>query len=140
MDRRQALRHVPALLFGAYVLVASVVDPPSGASGGLAMAPLGIGLDKWLHLGAYAALAFLLAFARDTRLTRPMVAVAIVAAAYGAGIEVVQAFVPARAFDLADAATNVLGALLGVSAWRATTAVYGRWRSAPDQPGASDER
>jgi VanZ family protein len=130
MDRRQALRHVPALLFGAYVLVASVVDPPSGAGGGLPAAPLGVGLDKWLHLAAYAALAFLLAFARDVRLTRATVAVAVVAAAYGAGIEVLQAFVPARAFDPADAATNALGALLGVSAWRGATAMYGRWRSA----------
>lgn len=114
MDRRQAVRYVPAAAFAASVLVASVVDPSGGVP---SSAVLGLGADKWLHLATYATLALLLAFAALARTPRVLAAVVLLAAAYGGGIEAVQSFLPARTCDLADAAANAAGALLGAGAW-----------------------
>jgi VanZ family protein len=100
------------------ILLASVVDPPST---GAPPVVLGIPQDKWLHALAYAGLASALVYAAlapDGRPTRRMLATALVlAVGYGASIEVVQAFLPARSFDLLDALANALGAVAGVAPW-----------------------
>ena len=109
------------------VFVASVLDPATVGAGGPTSGdgPLGvIGVDKWVHATAYATLALLGAFALSGRsshgLDRWALALVVLGvAAFGAGIEVVQATLPARSFDLVDAAANATGALLGVGAWAA---------------------
>lgn len=99
------------------VLAASVVPPPAAVAGPV-VRPLGIPADKWVHAGAYAALAALLCFAARVRTAQAVVLVTAVVVAYGLGIEFLQATLPARTFDLADAAANAAGAALAALAWR----------------------
>jgi VanZ family protein len=108
------------------VFVASVVPPPAAATGPPAPRPLGVPLDKWIHAGAYGVLALLLCFATRARRTRTVVLAAVVVAAYGLAIEFVQAPLPARSFDLVDAAANATGAALAALAWRVRTALEDR--------------
>jgi VanZ family protein len=109
--------------FAATVFVASVVDPPtaaaatSTAAGGLPR-PLGLPLDKWVHAGTYAVLAGLLCRATDARAVRVVLLAALLAATYGAAVEVVQATLPARSFEVGDLAANAVGATLAGVAWR----------------------
>lgn len=113
IDRR--LRHALAAGVAALVLVASVVDPPST---GTPTVLLGAGVDKWLHAVAYAGLAVTVGYARlgESELDgRTLLAVFLLVAAYGFGVELVQAPLPARSFDLADAAANAVGAALGTA-------------------------
>jgi VanZ family protein len=114
------------------VLVASVVRPPG--AGGSATLLLGVALDKWLHAAAYAALAATLAYAALAA-GRTLLVVAAVVAAYGLGIEGVQATLPYRTFSVADAAANAVGALVGVAAWRLLAVSGVRTRTARDEDG-----
>ncbi|WP_435184968.1 VanZ family protein [Halobellus sp. EA9] len=110
-----------AVTWLAIVLLASVVDPSgvlpaqgaNGSGGGLA-----IGLDTWLHLGAYSVLAWLLAAAFDASGPRRGAArlAVVVAFAVGVGIEFVQAPLAARTASVADAVANAVGAVIGVAA------------------------
>lgn len=106
-------RWVPPVLIAAVLLVASVVPPgPVGGTAG----PLPV--DELLHAAGYAALAGTLAGALATRgrSTRRAATLSFCGAvAYGIGIELVQAGVPYRAFSLADAGANTLGALVGAA-------------------------
>lgn len=119
------VRLAPAILWALVVLVASVVDP---GSGGLATTgPLGlVGLDKWLHVGAYATLSFLLAGGLAARSVRLLAVAAVLAAAYGAGVEAVQYPLAARSGDVLDGTANGLGAVLGVATWATLAAITGR--------------
>jgi VanZ family protein len=101
------------------VLVASVVDPPTGtATAAAAPRPLGIPLDKWVHAGTYAVLAVLLCHATRPRTNGAVLLAAVVVASYGFGIELVQATLPARSFELGDAVANAVGSGLAALAWR----------------------
>lgn len=72
--------------------------------------------DKLRHFAAYAALSAPLAVAMGTK--RWLLA-AIVAAIYGAGLEVAQALAPTgREGSVADAAANLGGAFMGAAAAR----------------------
>ncbi len=83
------------------------------------------GLDKLVHAGVYALLAFLAARAFAT-LPRPYTprtlawAAALFATFYGLSDEVHQAFVPDRTADIWDLAADAFGAFAG--------AVFYRWR------------
>jgi VanZ family protein len=83
------------------------------------------GLDKLVHAGVYAVLAFLAARAFAT-LPRPYTprtlawAAAIFAALYGLSDEVHQAFIPERTADIWDLAADAFGAVAG--------AIFYRWR------------
>ena len=116
----------------ALVLLYASVSDPSGAP--LARSgPLGLlGFDKWLHAGAYAAFAVLLAYAllprwRSTR--RGLIAALLLAGGYGLAMELLQAPLAARSFDLADATANVLGALAVVLAVALGSRMLDRRRS-----------
>jgi len=107
--------------FAAVVFLASVVDPPTGAAGRTAVATpslLGLPADKFVHAGTYAVLAGLLYRATEPRAVWVLLLVAVVAASYGAAIEVVQATLPARSFEVGDLAANAVGATLAGVAWR----------------------
>lgn len=119
IDRARLRRAAPVLCWSVAVVAASVVTPPSG---GLSTAgPFGVGVDKWLHLGAYWGVALLTAVALRARQRRAFAVAVTVAVALGVSLELVQGTLPARAFDAADAVVNGLGALLG-----ATTYALGR--------------
>lgn len=66
--------------------------------------------DKLEHAGAYAALTLLGLTAYRSPKQAPLLAAAL--AALGAGLEVVQTFVPGRVGDPADAAANAAGVVL----------------------------
>jgi len=93
------------------ILVGSVVPAPGG---GLATpGPLGVGLDKWVHAASYAVLSAVLVLALDDgeRPVAVVVVVALVAAVtYGYGMELVQAALPSRDYDLLDLAADGVGA------------------------------
>jgi VanZ family protein len=77
--------------------------------------------DKVVHLLGYATLAVLLARALvgglPARLSLATAALAVgLAVAYGAAIEVRQAFLDARSAELADAYANAAGACVGAFA------------------------
>ncbi|KAB1192446.1 antibiotic resistance protein VanZ [Haloferax sp. MBLA0076] len=102
--------------YALVVLVASVVPTPPG--GLTPSGPLGlVGLDKWVHGVGYAVLGFGLALASRAQRGTEIGHVIVVASAYGAGIELVQATLPYRSFSIADAGANVLGAVLGGLLW-----------------------
>ncbi|SFR35555.1 VanZ family protein [Halogeometricum limi] len=127
---RSHLRRVgPVACWSLVVVVASVVSPPG--SGPAEATPtalptlLGVGVDKWVHLGAYATTAFLGADALRARDTASVALAAVAATALGGGVELVQASIPARSFSVADAVANAVGAALGAGAYSAFGGVEG---------------
>ena len=96
--------------YAALILIFSVIPVRDG----VLEAPY---LDKLAHLGEYLLLAWLLVQAmRVSRVLQPSYALWawIYATSYGLLLEVVQAMLPWRSAELADAAANALGAALGV--------------------------
>ena len=107
-------RGAPAVLYGVSLFAVSVADPPAG---GLApTGPLGlVAVDKWLHVLGYAALTLLIAYAVWPSTTRWLALPGALALGYGVVIEVVQAFVPARSFSVADLGANAVGVALAAA-------------------------
>ncbi|WP_435359483.1 VanZ family protein [Haloarchaeobius sp. DFWS5] len=106
------------------VFVASVITPPGTGSAGDSVTsgtgPLGlVGADKWFHATGYATLAVVAATAKKPESWWGHATILVAVAAFGGSIEVVQLFLPARAFDLTDAAVNTVGAALGLGCWLA---------------------
>jgi VanZ family protein len=110
------VRYAGALGVAAVLLWASVIRPPATDPGGQPFVLFGVPGDKWLHAVAYAGLAGALAYARLAE-RRDLLVVAFVAVAYGLAIEGVQAPLAYRAFSLADAAANAVGATVGAALW-----------------------
>jgi VanZ family protein len=117
----------PAVAYMALVYIGSSIPSPP--------VPPSVS-DKVLHLASYAVLAVLLARALvgglPARLPLRTAALAVgLAVAYGAGLEVRQAFLVARTADLDDAYANAAGACAGVFAcW-----LWGTIASGPARPG-----
>jgi glycopeptide antibiotics resistance protein len=76
--------------------------------------------DKWIHMGLFAILLFLLGYAlpktnwaTSTKLIFLLVCL-FVAAMYGTAIEFIQKyFIPFRSFDIGDIAADIVGCLIG---------------------------
>lgn len=119
LDRR--LRWLAVVLIAGGILLASVIRPDGVRD---ALGPLGIvGLDKWLHALAYAALSITLAYAfAEWDATTAAIAVFVLAMAFGLGIELVQAAVPYRDFSWLDLLANGIGAAVVAVAYRAVDA------------------
>jgi VanZ family protein len=131
VDRSNLRRAAPVAAWSVVVVLASVAPPPAG---GLSTpGPLGVGADKWLHLGAYWITGLLAAAALRSRTRRALVLAATYGLCLGAGLELVQTALPARAFDLVDAADNALGSLLGAGTYRL-------WRRLADARGDAADR
>jgi len=113
----RSARYGLAAAWAGAVLVASLVDPPG--AGPTPPGPFGlVGLDKWLHLAAYAGLAALVGYAALARDARALALAAAVAGVYGVGMELLQWPLAARSADPVDATANATGALVGAAAWR----------------------
>lgn len=113
------VRYAGVAAVAGALLVASIIDPPTGG-GPPPYGPFGLVLlDKWVHALAYAALAGALLYALARADPRALVVAVALAAGYGLGIEAVQASLPERSFDLADAAANTTGAVVAAAGWRA---------------------
>lgn len=83
------------------------------------LAPPGAyGLDKAVHAGVFAMLAYLGVAASATK--RTLVFLALSIAALGAGIEVAQSLVPGREASLSDLAGDLVGVASGLLAARLT--------------------
>jgi VanZ family protein len=130
------LRWAAVAVVAGGILYASLLDPPT--SGLAPLGPLGLlGMDKWLHALAYAALAGTVALALAPRAgtARVVVLAVIVSVAYGVGIEFAQAPLPERSFSVADMAADAVGVGVGVVGWRVGVGLVGRLRPASaDQP------
>jgi VanZ family protein len=87
--------------------------------------PLGLyALDKWIHAGSYAVVAFLLAYAAHVKHVLLLVAIAVVTTLAGVGIEFVQSTIPWRTFEVADMYANTVGAVAAVALWRVVWSYY----------------
>jgi VanZ family protein len=122
---RQALKQRPrrtlvVVGYALLVFVASVVNPPGGGQEMATTGPFGlVGADKWLHAIGYTVLTAGLASVFDARTRRLLLVSAVIAVVYGAGIEIVQGFLPYRSLSIADFGANAVGAALGVAVWAA---------------------
>ncbi|MCO8267997.1 VanZ family protein [Haloferax sp. AB510] len=114
--RENPRRAAIAVGYAFVVLVASVVPTPPGSL--TPMGPLGlVGLDKWVHAVGYAGLGFTVGAAVRARGRKEVVRAVVVVAAFGTGIELVQAVLPYRSFGVADVGANLLGAVVGGALW-----------------------
>ncbi len=89
--------------------------------------------DKWLHFGAFAGLAFLLAWCVMNRRPSWRVALTLIAIilCYGACDELTQNWVPRRMADLNDWVADGCGAVTGTLAYVATFRMVRGSRLAP---------
>lgn len=107
-----------AVRWGLVVAVAAVIFANSIFIAAPAPADPGPFWDKQLHFAGYAALSASLAYAtarRDINARTRVLAVLLIAVAYGIAIELLQAPLPDRSFSYADMLANGLGALLGLA-------------------------
>lgn len=125
---RTASRRVPAsvrwlavALVAGVILVASVLPRSTGVAPPAAPGPVApVGADKWLHALAYAGLAGALLYAQAVTQRSPPWALALalaVAVGFGLAVELVQAPLPTRRFELLDVVANGAGAALTVAVW-----------------------
>ena len=126
MASERLRRVAPLVGWSLCVVVASAATPPGD---GLAAAPFGLGVDKWVHFGAYAVTAYLAAVALRARDARRLALAAVVAVVLGGSVELLQATLPARQAGLADAAANAVGAVVGAAAYAVVERARG---SGPD--------
>ena len=91
------------------VVVGSLVPELAPPEGRIAFLPI----DKLIHVGAYAGLAFLpqVALARF----RPATVAALSMILLGGAIEIAQSFTPGREGSFDDAIANALGVLAGIA-------------------------
>jgi VanZ family protein len=104
----------PALGFALVVLVASLAPIPESA-GESVPALLGVPLDKWAHAVGYGVLTGLLAWGRQTRDLTAVAGLAVLAAGYGAAIELLQGLVATRGFSTVDMLANAAGAAVAAA-------------------------
>jgi VanZ family protein len=78
-----------------------------------------IWFDKWVHIGLFALLIFLMCWAFEINNKRSFLTVLAIAAVYGISVELIQdQFVLNRSFDWGDWLADITGSLLGVFVWK----------------------
>lgn len=108
-----------ATSFAIAVVIASMMPAPADPLSNLG--PLGLfGVDKWIHLGAYALLAFLGAFVALSRSLMILAAITVLTVLFGLGVEVLQGAIAWRTMEAADVLANTVGAVVGVTVWQIT--------------------
>ncbi|MFB6075351.1 MAG: VanZ family protein [Haloarculaceae archaeon] len=113
----RSVRWALVALVAATILLLSVTRSPDLAR---VTGPLGlVGSDKWLHAGAYAGLAAVLAYAlAEQPAGRAALLVFLAAVAFGLVVEVIQFGIPYRDFSLLDGVADAAGATLVAVSWR----------------------
>jgi hypothetical protein len=114
---------LPTLLVvvAAVVFLGSVFPLPTTGAGTAVdvSGPLGVGADKVVHAASYAVIAGVAAWGARVRGAEyglvGLVAIVVLVAAFGAGVEVVQSVVPGRTASGGDAVANTVGAVVGVA-------------------------
>lgn len=120
------VRYAGVAVVAGVIFVTSLIDPPAMGSDPVPYGPFGIVLlDKWIHALAYMALAGVLLYASAGAHLRTLAVAVALTVCYGLGIEITQAFLSERSFDLADLAANAVGAVAAAAGWR-TTLLYVR--------------
>ncbi len=110
--------------FAMAVVLASMMHAPSDPFAKLG--PLGMfGVDKWVHVGSYALITYLLAYAYLARTARSIAAIVAVSVLLGAGVELIQSTIVWRNMEAADVVANTIGTLGAVAVWEVT------WRRLP---------
>lgn len=75
-------------------------------------------IDKWVHVGLFAMLIFLVCSAFNFLLSKRLWMVLVAAIVYGFLVEVVQKlWVPNRSFDMYDVLADTVGSVLGLFVW-----------------------
>lgn len=109
--------------YGIVVVVASVVLTLSVVETGTTATPPGplglVGVDKWTHALGYAALAAMLAYASvgQNHHEGRVALVALLAVAFGIGVELVQWPIPYRTASAADVLADTVGVGLLALCW-----------------------
>ncbi len=115
--------------FAVAVALASILHAPDPIAND---GPLGLmGIDKWIHVGSYALLTYLLAFACLAERAWAFVVIALASVAFGGGVELVQSTIPWRTMEFADVVANSAGTVVAVGAWKATWTPEPVARSSP---------
>jgi hypothetical protein len=110
----RGVRYGFVALVAGVVLVASVVE----TGGAMGSELLGVGLDKWTHALAYAALTAALAYASVGDNGGRLVLSVGVAIVFGIAIEALQWPIAYRTASIADLLADALGACLLALGWR----------------------
>ncbi len=77
-----------------------------------------IWFDKWVHIGLFLVLAYLVCWAYKVNKKNPLLIIFIGAAVYGMGVEFIQEkFVTNRHLDLGDFAADIAGSFIGIWIW-----------------------
>lgn len=78
-----------------------------------------IAIDKWIHTGIFAVLAWLISWGFSISGTKRLLFIFLFASLYGIGIEVVQdQLIVNREFDVYDWIADMGGSVLGLFVWR----------------------
>lgn len=113
------VRYAGVVVVAGVLFVTSLIDPPAMGSDPVPYGPLGVMLlDKWIHALGYMAFAGVLLYALAGADPRTLAVAVAIAVGYGLGIEIAQAFLSERSFDLADLAANAVGAVAAAAGWR----------------------
>lgn len=121
-------RWLPVAVALAILGASLVPGSASGAAGG-AVGPVGV--DKLLHAGGYAVLAFATLFALQARSLRTALLVVLLVTAFGGAVELLQSPVPGRHLSALDLVADAVGAALGALGW----SLFGRDVSTPPDGG-----
>lgn len=106
--------------FAIAVVLASMLHAPDVVA---QTGPLNLfGLDKWIHFGSYATIAFLLAYASLARSTSALLAIAAATVLFGVAVELIQGTIAWRTQETADVVANAAGTIIGLVVWRITWA------------------
>ncbi len=112
----RSVRYGLVAVVAAVIFVLSVVETGATTT---QMGPFGlVGLDKWSHALAYAALSAALAYASVGSHSRGRLALVVtLGVAFGIGVELVQWPIPYRTASAADALADAVGACLLALCW-----------------------
>lgn len=114
-------RWVPVIAYCALIFYLLSMNMPSG--------PESTWVDKFYHILLFTPLSYLLMYAFDGFVSfswsKKLAIVVVIAAGYGALMEVYQFFTPARSPEVLDALMNLIGCLLGTFSFLLVKAYHG---------------
>ena len=119
--------------FAIAVVLASMMHAPADPFAQLG--PFGLlSIDKWIHVGSYAGISFLIAYAYLARSRRTLVVIATMTILLGIGVEFIQSTISWRTMEAADIVANSIGSVGALVLWGIA------WRCLPIQFGRDSDR